>query len=89
MSVLRRSKAQHSVTAAMRKQVIVLAMTATAAQAWVPLPSFSGLTRGLGVSNVAAPVRCAWRELLAWRNSVCHCLCVDADMNNGPIHFRA
>ena len=38
---------------AMRRQVIVLAMTATAAQAWVPMPSFSGLTRGFGAERTA------------------------------------
>ena len=43
---------------AMRRQVIALAMTATAAQAWVPLPSFSGLTRGFGAADFAAtPMR--------------------------------
>ena len=35
----------------MRRQVIVLAMTATAAQAWVPMPTFSGLTRSLGAND--------------------------------------
>ena len=46
--------AQGRRAANMRRQVIALAITATAAQAWVPLPSFPGLTRGFGA---AAPMR--------------------------------
>jgi hypothetical protein len=41
----------------MRKQVIFMAMTATAAQAWVPMPSFSGLSRGFAPDVATAPVR--------------------------------
>ena len=42
----------------MRKQVIFMAMTATAAQAWVPMPSFTGLTRGFASDVATAPARC-------------------------------
>lgn len=45
----------------MRKQVIFMAMTATAAQAWVPMPSFSGLTRGFASDVATAPARCVLR----------------------------
>jgi len=38
----------------MRRQVIALALTATAAQAWVPMPSFSGLTRSFGAAEFSS-----------------------------------
>jgi hypothetical protein len=43
--------------ARMRRQVIVLAMTATAAQAWVPSFSFSGLSRSVGATDMAVSTR--------------------------------
>ena len=67
----------------MRKQVIFVAMTATAAQAWVPMPSFSGLTRGFASDVASTPVRCVlvssrqdemhWDENTACTNHTCGC----------------
>lgn len=65
----------------MRKQVIFMAMTATAAQAWVPMPSFSGLTRGFASDVASTPVRCVlvssremhWDETTACKNYTCGC----------------
>jgi hypothetical protein len=37
----------------MRRQVIALAMTAPAALAWMPMPSFSSLSRTNGVSDIS------------------------------------